>query len=426
MPRANRGPRLWWRKERRSGRKRVAQGIWILIDGKEHHATGCFVGENRKAQEFLAAYIADKYSPDRRLKDIESIDVAEVLAVYDEDCRERQANKEKFDERMARLLKWWGGKMLSDVTGATCRAFTKFRGNNGGSRRDLEDLRAAIRHHAKEGFHRGIVRVVLPEKGLPRERWLTRPEAAALLWACWRHRETQTVHIGKLKGQKILTDKRPLRHVARFILIGLYTGTRAAAIASASPHQANGKSFVDLTNGIFYRLAQGKRATNKRQTPVPLPNRLLAHMRRWARLGISKSYFVEWAGKPVASVKTGFASAVRIAGLDVTVGNVTPHTLRHTAATWLMQWAAPMWEAAGFLGMSEKTLRDTYGHHHPDHLRGAANAIGSRPPAKSQSSLVVSLVDEKAKRAKAQGKPADIGGPAWTRTRNQTVMSGRL
>ncbi|GAA0002641.1 hypothetical protein BRDID11002_26420 [Bradyrhizobium diazoefficiens] len=37
----------------------------------------------------------------------------------------------------------------------------------------------------------------------------------------------------------------------------------------------------------------------------------------------------------------------------------------YTAATWLMQRAAPMWEAAGFLGMSEMTLRETYGHHHP-------------------------------------------------------------
>ena len=80
-------------------------------------------------------------------------------------------------------------------------------------------------------------------------------------------------------------------------------------------------------------------------------------------------HFVEWHGKPVASVKTGFASAVRLAGLDRSIGNVTPHTLRHTAATWLMQRGVAVWEAAGFLGMSEKTLRDTYGHHHPNHLR---------------------------------------------------------
>jgi hypothetical protein len=124
--------------------------------------------------------------------------------------------------------------------------------------------------------------------------------------------------------------------------------------------------------------------------------------------------------------KTGFGSAVRIAGLDVALGNVTPHTLRHTAATWLMQCAAPMWEAAGFLGMSEKTLRDTYGHHHPDYLRGAANAVGFRPKPTKKLALVVSLVEEKTKRAGSLETIENIGGPAWTRTRNQTVMSGRL
>ena len=425
MPRRTQGPHLWWRKERRKDGKIVAKGVWIIVDGGNHHATGCFAGENREAQERLAAYIADKYRANRRVKDIEDIDLADVLALYDEDCRERQANKAKFDERMARLARWWGGKMLSAVTGATCRAFTKHRGNNGGSRRDLEDLRAAINHHSKEGFHRGIVRVVLPSKGLPRERWLSRDEAAALLWACWRYREQQPAQKNNLTGKKIETDKRPLRHVARFILIGLYTGTRAGAIATASTIQKEGRSFVDLDNGIFYRLAQGKRATNKRQTPVPLPSRLLAHLRRWSRLGISKNYFVEWRGKPVASVKTGFGSAVRIAGLSAGTGNVTPHTLRHTAATWLMQRAAPMWEAAGFLGMSEKTLRDTYGHHHQDHLRGAADAISSRPIPTKQK-LVVSLVEEKAKRQAAAEAIEIIGGPGRTRTCNQTVMSGRL
>ena len=77
------------------------------------------------------------------------------------------------------------------------------------------------------------------------------------------------------------------------------------------------------------------------------------------------------------------------------------------------------------MGMSEKTLRDTYGHHHPDHLRGAAEAIGSRPTPKEKAALVVSLVEEKAKRAEALQGPENIGGPASTRTRNQTVMSGR-
>src|SRR5271154_6043985 len=97
------------------------------------------------------------------------------------------------------------------------------------------NLPTDIRHHAKEGLHTGVVFVTLPEKGQARDRWLTRSEAARLLWTCYRAREMQTRHRGADKGQKLPTDKRPLRHLARFILIGLYTGTRCGAIAAASP-----------------------------------------------------------------------------------------------------------------------------------------------------------------------------------------------
>jgi integrase len=96
---------------------------------------------------------------------------------------------------------------------------------------------------------------------------------------------------------------------------------------------------------------------------------------RWVRLKLIADGSVEFDGKPVASVKKGFKSAVGLAGLS---GKVTPHTLRHTAATWLMQRGVPMWEAAGFLGMSVEVLLGTYSHHHPDFLYGAANAIASR------------------------------------------------
>lgn len=167
MPRRTKGPRLWWRKERRKGRRLLQRGAWVVIDRGKHVATGCFAGEDQQAQQFLASYIEDKYSPDRVLRDIEEIDVADVLSIYDDDCGANQANRAKLDERLVRLATWWGGKTLSDVNGVNCRAYAQARGSDGGARRDLEDLRAAINHHAKEGYHRGIVRVVLPPKGLP-------------------------------------------------------------------------------------------------------------------------------------------------------------------------------------------------------------------------------------------------------------------
>jgi integrase len=241
------------------------------------------------------------------------------------------------------------------------------------------------------------VRVALPPKGAPRDRWLTRTEAARLLWACWRYRETQTVHRGRHKGLKVETEKRPLRHLARFILIGLYTGTRAGAIASASPYRDLGHSFVDIDQGIFYRQAIGRRASKKRQPPAPIPARLLGHMRRWVRCGVVISHFVEWNGAPVKSVKTAFNRAVQLAGLW---GRVTPHTLRHTAATWLMQRGVPIWQAAGFLGMSAEMLERTYGHHHPDYLKGAADAITSKTP--QNVSLVISLAEAAERPKKAR------------------------
>jgi integrase len=168
--------------------------------------------------------------------------------------------------------------------------------------------------------------------------------------AAWRHKEEQTIHRGKNKG------KYTLRHVARFILIGLYTGTRAASIAAASPHRKPGHAYVDLDRGLYYRRPIGKRATNKRQPPVPLPDRLLIHMRRWVRMGLIANHFVEWQGVAVTSVKNGFARAVDVAKLDLSNGNVTPHTLRHTAATWLMILGTDPWEAAGFRSWASNTI----------------------------------------------------------------------
>lgn len=94
---------------------------------------------------------------------------------------------------------------------------------------------------------------------------------------------------------------------------------------------------------------------------------------------------VEWNGQPIRSVRTAFRRAATLAGLDA---SVTPHTLRHTAATWLMQAGVDKWEAAGFLGMTVEMLDRVYGHHHPNHLRAAARAIGYR---KGTQSLTIPL-----------------------------------
>jgi hypothetical protein len=77
-------------------------------------------------------------------------------------------------------------------------------------------------------------------------------------------------------------------------------------------------------------------------------------------------------------------------------------TLRHTAATWLMQrGAAVSGGAVGFRGMSAEVPLGTCGHHHPDFLHGAANAITTKPRV-SVVETAVGLEDARERRQKAE------------------------
>jgi hypothetical protein len=65
-----------------------------------------------------------------------------------------------------------------------------------------------------------------------------------------------------------------------------------------------------------------------------------------------------------------------------------------------MQRGVPIWQAAGYLGVSARMLEQTYGHHHPDYMRGAAAAITTKQ--QKNVSLVVSLVEPENDRPKRQ------------------------
>ncbi|MGC1353119.1 MAG: tyrosine-type recombinase/integrase, partial [Xanthobacteraceae bacterium] len=80
-------------------------------------------------------------------------------------------------------------------------------------------------------------------------------------------------------------------------------------------------------------------------------------------------YVCHYSGQRIMKMRRSWRTAVRAAGLDK---DVTPHTLRHTRATWLMQKGIDPWEAAGHLGMSLEMLERNYGHHHPDAQKRAA------------------------------------------------------
>ena len=118
------------------------------------------------------------------------------------------------------------------------------------------------------------------------------------------------------------------------------------------------------------RRASGEaKDAKKRAPPVRLGKRILSHLRRWRRLDPPETeYLCHYEGAVIQKLRRSFPDAVKRAGLT----KVTPHTLRHTRATWLMHAGINPCEAAGHLGMTLEVLEKTYGHHHPDWQKQAA------------------------------------------------------
>jgi len=357
VPRRAKGPRLWFRPARDN-----RLGAWFVLDGTRQRGTGLGVGASASEKDkALGDYLAEKHTKavTSSKRDPSAILVDDVLALYARDVAPNHARPHETAARIAFLRKFWGGRRLSEVIGATCREYADSRSTAGAARRELEELRAAINHHRREGLHDRIVSVVLPEKAEPREAWLTRDEAAALVGSAWRYKERQ-------KGHE--TGRRSRQHVARFMIVASYMGSRAAVICGASieDRRPAGKPWVDLTTGVFYGRPVGQKKTKKRRQTVRVPLPLLAHMRRWRRRG--QRYVVEWQGEPVTRINKAHDASVAAAGLPTTgSGKITPHTWRHTAVTWAMQGGADPWKAADFFGMTIEVLMRTYGHHHPAH-----------------------------------------------------------
>lgn len=338
MGRKAKGARLWFDEGR---------GTWVIRDGSRFKRTRCPREDRAGAEQALADYIASKYTPPRGSGNSDILCGDVLLAYLKEQVPVMLSTRSQGTAKWnaLSLAPFWGKRPLADVRGATCRAYAEGRPASA-ARRELETLKAAINHwHREHGPLPAVPKVTLPPASVSRQRWLTRPEAARLLSAA-----------------------RQTPHIARFVLLGLATGTRAGALLGLQwmPNTTGG--WIDLDAGVMYRRGEGERETRKRRPAVRLGANILGHLRRWHRQDGGRGYVVTFDGSRIASIKTAWGKAVRRSGLE----GVMPHTLRHTRATWLMQAGVPPWEAAGSLGMTVQQLERTYGHHSPHFQRRAA------------------------------------------------------
>lgn len=329
MPRRNNGPRLRYLEKRST-----FYVVWTERGRSRERSTG--TSDRRDAEIALADFLRSQPS-NAGPRDPSEIGVTDVLTDYALDQGEKMMDAARLGYAVDALSKFWIGRAVQDVTKRTCEAYGRHRGKAAGTvRRELTVLRAAINHAHRDGRLTRTVAVELPEAPSPRHRWLTREEAARLLKAA-------------------CGEPRVRLHLPLFILIGLYTGQRKEAVLSLR------WPMVDLEAGRMDFNPPGRRRTKKRRSLITIPPPLLTHLRHAQRRGCVMGHVVNEGGVALGDIKRGFASACERAGLE----DVTPHTLRHTCATWMMQLGVSKWEAAGFLAMSLDTLERVYGHHPP-------------------------------------------------------------
>jgi len=164
---------------------------------------------------------------------------------------------------------------------------------------------------------------------------------------------------------------------------------------------------VDTERGLLFRRGSDERETSKRQPPARITPRLLAHMKRWKRLDAKHEFdhVVHVNGKALTGkIRTAWEGARSDAALGQ---DVVPHVLRHTSATWLMQGGSPLSDAAGFLGMSEQTLREHYWHHHPDFQDGVDEAFG-RSRERARNAPKNAQETHEKRRTKRKKRDADV------------------
>lgn len=409
MPRPAKGPRLHLRT--RAGR---AQVYVILDTGGVEVSTSCGPEDRAGAESALSRYIESKHETTVGSHDPRTVLVSDVLTYYlaekappaDADHRALKS----FDDMsrcVERLLEWWGQKHLSDVKRSTCKDYVRDRtaqtnrrakeGNGkpiskGTAGRELETLRAAINSYHAEYVLDALPVVTMPEKtGAGRIRWLTRTEAAEALLACmgWRKTGDRMAHIPDQKSDSkhsggVRKQTRTRRaHLRRFLITGLYTGTRHMPMIRARWIPSTVEPWIDVDRGLFYRRGDEERQTSKRQPPVRIPPRLLAHLRRWRDIDMAHidkdgnpdpiTHVIHQGGKPLTGkIRTAWEGMRDDAGLGP---DVVPHILRHTSATWVMQGGMPISDAADYLGMTEEVLRAHYYHFHPDYQAEAGDAF---------------------------------------------------
>ena len=321
---------------------------WYITwsEGRRTRRASTGEGDRDQAELVLAAFRLER-TAHRRDAEPAELGIATLLDDYIERHARHLASAQQATIA-ARHLKTFFGLLAVDrlEDAGLAEEYARWRGEHASGStiaRELSVLRAALRRR----LHGRAPRIPAPAVGPERTRWLTRAEAARLLWA-----------------------SRRFPWLPTFIRLALYTGARPAAILGLAWDR------VDLRHGLVDFRLPGRGEGNKRRVVVPIAGAALRHL-AWLDRHRRDDRVV-----PITkgTLKREFGRVRADAGLGA---DVTPYTLRHTMGSWAAQAGVDLYRVGRMLGHSKPTTTQRYAKLAPDHLRDVARAALRGPNARN-------------------------------------------
>ena len=340
MPKKNNGPRLTWRKSRKK---------WYIAwsENSRNFERSTNTECRKEANEIYAEFL---HNWRRRSHPHEAENVSIVVTVQDylEEHAPTVRDPVRIGYGAIPIIEYFQDFSAAQVTPQMCREYCKWRNKSSGTmRRELGILQASLNHAFKERRLNQQIPVTLPSKAAPKERWLSKNEADNLLEAASLARDAK-------------------HYLPLFIRLALYTARRKEAILSLRWCQ------VDFANKIIDFRRPGELETNKRRGIIPIPAAIFHDLQSASKFGSPMCYIISKDdGKQFKDIKGSFKAACKRAGLE----GVTPHVLKHTAITWMLQAGVNIYDVSRFTSTTTSTIEKVYGHHALDHLQSAANAV---------------------------------------------------
>lgn len=299
-----------------------------------------------------------------------SLTVADCWAVYSAKHGPETASPETLDYIWADLEPHFGRLLVPQVDQDAVDRYVSLRtkGKLGRKvkpqtcRKELTILFACLRFCAEKPqrmFPASIIeKVKLPPAGAPRDRWLRTEEIQRLIDAAARMRRGPRLSRGE-----------------RFLWIALETAARREAIMDLTWDR------VDFEINVIHFDTPDRRQTNKRRAAVPISRSLRPVLERAYRERKNDLVMTNkgaiWATIQLIAIEAGFGGEKPARGEKPKATGISPHVLRHTAATHMARRGVSLFAISKILGNSYQVVERTYAKWCPDQPETTVDLISA-------------------------------------------------